>query len=82
MDTSSAPSRPPVQRTTTEHRNPAGTSPHYSPQQPPLRRVTSNPSELANTRMLRRVEGTLCKRAWLYKHLFLMIMRCQSSVAV
>ncbi|KAK2819626.1 hypothetical protein Q7C36_021272 [Tachysurus vachellii] len=59
MDTSSAPSRPPAQRTSTEHRNPAGNSPHYSTQQPPLRRITSNPSELANTRMLRRVEGTL-----------------------
>lgn len=62
MDTSSAPARPPTLRGTTEHRNPAGNSPHYAPQQPPLRRVTSNPSELATTRMLRRVEGTLCKR--------------------
>ncbi|XP_053532565.1 sex comb on midleg-like protein 2 isoform X1 [Ictalurus punctatus] len=59
MDTSSAPARPPTLRGTTEHRNPAGNSPHYAPQQPPLRRVTSNPSELATTRMLRRVEGTL-----------------------
>ncbi|MCJ8747509.1 hypothetical protein PDJAM_G00154210 [Pangasius djambal] len=59
MDTSSVPSRPPALRSTAEHRNPAGNSPHYTPQQPPLRRVTSNPSELATTRMLRRVEGTL-----------------------
>ncbi|MCI4393294.1 hypothetical protein PGIGA_G00155780 [Pangasianodon gigas] len=59
MDTSSVPSRPPAPRSTAEHRNPAGNSPHYTPQQPPLRRVASNPSELATTRMLRRVEGTL-----------------------
>ncbi|KAF5904020.1 sex comb on midleg-like protein 2 isoform X1, partial [Clarias magur] len=57
MDTSSAPSRPPALRNSTEHRSPAGNSPHYSPQQPPLRRVASNPSELTTTRMLRRVEA-------------------------
>lgn len=76
MDTSSAPSLPPALRGTTEHRSPAGNSPHYTPQQPPLRRVSSNPSELVATRMLRRVEGTLCKRAWIYKLLPLWL-RCQ-----
>lgn len=82
MDTSSAPPRPPAPRSTTEHRSPAGNSPHYSPQQPPLRRVTSNPSDLATTRMLRRVEGTLCKGAWIYKPLLLRLRDVSSSSCV
>ncbi|XP_062845587.1 sex comb on midleg-like protein 2 [Trichomycterus rosablanca] len=59
MDTSSATSLPPAGRSTSERCSPAGSSPHYTSQHPPLRRITSNPTEPAATRMLRRVEGTL-----------------------
>ncbi|KAL6461817.1 hypothetical protein MHYP_G00299620 [Metynnis hypsauchen] len=59
METSSVASRPPAQRSTSEYRGPAGSSPHYTSQPPPLRRIASNPTELATTRTHRRVEGTL-----------------------
>ncbi|XP_072527310.1 sex comb on midleg-like protein 2 isoform X2 [Salminus brasiliensis] len=57
MDTSSAVSRPPALRSTSEYRSPSGSSPHYNSQPPPLRRITSNPAELAATRTHRRVEA-------------------------
>ncbi|KAI4875566.1 hypothetical protein NFI96_034258 [Prochilodus magdalenae] len=57
MDTSSATPRPPALRSTSEYRSPAGSSPHYSSQPPPLRRITSNPAELTATRTHRRVEA-------------------------
>uniref|UniRef100_A0A4W4EE11 SAM domain-containing protein n=1 Tax=Electrophorus electricus TaxID=8005 RepID=A0A4W4EE11_ELEEL len=57
MDTGAAASRPPALRSTSEYRSPAGSSPHYTSQPPLLRRVTSNPAELAAARTLRRVEA-------------------------
>uniref|UniRef100_A0A8B9GZ12 Scm polycomb group protein like 2 n=1 Tax=Astyanax mexicanus TaxID=7994 RepID=A0A8B9GZ12_ASTMX len=57
MDISSAPPRPPAIRNTPEYRSPSGTSPHYNSQPPPLRRISSNPAELAATRTHRRVEA-------------------------
>ncbi|XP_076879096.1 sex comb on midleg-like protein 2 isoform X2 [Brachyhypopomus gauderio] len=57
MDTAPAASRPPALRSNSEYRGPAGSSSHYTSQPPLLRRVTSNPAEVATTRTLRRVEA-------------------------
>ncbi len=60
-----APRRPPAQRSTSEYHTLAGSSPHYPSHPPPLRRLSSNPSELGPARAHRRVEGRLCKNAFL-----------------
>ncbi|XP_042589931.1 sex comb on midleg-like protein 2 isoform X2 [Cyprinus carpio] len=49
--------RPPALRSTSEYHTPAGSSPHYPSHPPPLRRLTSNPSELGPARTHRRVEA-------------------------
>ncbi|XP_043108789.1 sex comb on midleg-like protein 2 isoform X1 [Puntigrus tetrazona] len=51
--------RPPALRSTSEYHTPAGSSPHYPSHPPPLRRLSSNPSELGPARTHRRVEGRL-----------------------
>ncbi|XP_043106225.1 polycomb protein SCMH1-like [Puntigrus tetrazona] len=49
--------RPPALRSTSEYHTPAGSSPHYPSHPPPLRRLSSNPSELGPARTHRRVEA-------------------------
>ncbi|CAM4731920.1 unnamed protein product [Leuciscus chuanchicus] len=51
--------RPPALRSPSEYHPPAGSSPHYPSHPPPLRRLSSNPSELGPARTHRRVEGRL-----------------------
>ncbi|XP_065097186.1 sex comb on midleg-like protein 2 [Paramisgurnus dabryanus] len=49
--------RAPALRSPSEYHSPASGSPHYSSQPPPLRRLSSNPSELGPARTHRRVEA-------------------------
>ncbi|XP_067288149.1 sex comb on midleg-like protein 2 isoform X2 [Pseudorasbora parva] len=49
--------RPPALRSTSEYHPPAGSSPHYPSHPPPIRRLSSNPSELGPARAHRRVEA-------------------------
>ncbi|XP_052465527.1 sex comb on midleg-like protein 2 [Carassius gibelio] len=49
--------RPPALRSTSEYHTPTGSSPHYPSHPPPLRRLSSNPSELGPPRTHRRVEA-------------------------
>ncbi|XP_067243324.1 polycomb protein SCMH1 isoform X3 [Chanodichthys erythropterus] len=61
MDSASNPvaPRPPALRSTSDYHPPTGSSPHYPSHPPPLRRLSSNPSELGPARAHRRVEGRL-----------------------
>ncbi|XP_057218672.1 sex comb on midleg-like protein 2 isoform X2 [Triplophysa rosa] len=49
--------RAPVLRSPSEYHTSAGSSPHYSSQPPPLRRLCSNPSDLGPARTHRRLEA-------------------------